>query len=194
MNAIAYLGGPLDDCVGTAPPSTAQRAGYRLVTGPGDPDGLAVWEGDDPSAAVVVVGRATAHDPRELHVPAGELVGDVVSRLVEDVVAEGAHPGSLTVRVRSGDYGLVAEVHGYKPAPYAMTRPRLADIEQAARMPGLVPKGAALAPLAVAMRSVLDVLDRADAKPGPEGERKVNTVAVRAALDEHIDLTEGDPT
>ena len=75
-----------------------------------------------------------------------------------------------------------------------MTRPRLADAEEAARTPDLVPKGAALAPLAAALRAVLGVLDRADAKPGPEGERKVNTAAVRAAIDEHIDLTEGDPT
>ena len=44
-----------------------------------------------------------------------------------------------------------------------------------------------------AVQAVLDLLDRADAKPGPEGERKVNTAAVRAAIDavvsseDHVD-------
>jgi hypothetical protein len=39
-----------------------------------------------------------------------------------------------------------------------------------------------LAAMHGALAAVLALLDKADAKPGPEGERRVNTVVIRAAI------------
>lgn len=112
---VSYLGGPSDGCTDSG---KRRLPGYHRVA---SDDGryLALWVGDDPTSVRGVSARTTLDTENFIDTRlAASVLGYTVCRLVEEAVLEGAHPGSLTVRVRPEEYGFTAEVRGYKPAPY----------------------------------------------------------------------------
>lgn len=112
-----YVGGPWDRRVESLPTALsvgiARRHGYVWVTPLEDPTGLSVWGGPHAELppAPKVYQRVDAADP--------EAVLAAISATARAVLDAGAHPATLTIKVRTGSKRAFVLAEGHAPYDHA---------------------------------------------------------------------------
>lgn len=110
---ITYIGGPRDHCIEVRPTvlsaGMARRRGYVFVTELEDPMGLSIWGG--PNAKKPVSPRFYQKIDLNDH----EAVLAAIAATSRAVLGAGAHPATLTIKVRAGSERAFVLAEGHIP-------------------------------------------------------------------------------